>query len=95
MFPREQTCSLQTLTQATDRKPRGSHCEHDTVVLLSSETAVVWRPDDPTARPPAASALSGPPHVGDLHDGGSPQLPIDRLPIDRAAKADFLSVFAA
>lgn len=55
--------------------------------FLSSETAVVWRPGDPNARPPATSALSGPPHVRDRHDGASPHLPTDRLLIDRAAKA--------
>lgn len=58
------------------------------VVFLPPEAAVVWRPGNPAARPPEKSALSGPPHVGDLHDGESRQRPADRLLIDGVAETD-------
>lgn len=63
---------------------------------LSPETAVVWRAGQPPGRPPEESALSGPPHVRDLHDGEPSTVPLAEtthtstggLPKDEASESD-------
>lgn len=62
-----QNINIMTLLTGNVGKVRVASYE----TFFSAETPLVWRPDKPSGRPPEKSALSGPPHVRDLHDSES------------------------